>query len=227
MSRRSSQDAFEAWLRMDELNRLLLESTADGIYGTDVNGLTTFINPAAAKMTGWTAEELLGKPHLAFVHPLQPEGTPSPPEPFAAVGALQLGAVRRGEDAILWRKDGSSFPVAYTGTSILRHGKSLGTVVVFRDISLKRRKEQWEQSRNEIFAAILSHILSHRPCRCLRMPSWHCIPVSRLLSFWAQGSRSSLAAEAGLPKRLPRVLRGLLPTRMRASPGIRIDGSAR
>ncbi len=144
------QDAFEAWIRMDELNRLLLESTADGIYGTDVNGLTTFINPAAARMTGWTAEELVGKPHLAFVRPLQPEGTPSAPEPSALFGALQIGAVRRGEDAVLWRKDGSSFPVAYTGTSVLRHGKFLGTVVVFRDISAKtaQRAVGAEQERD-------------------------------------------------------------------------------
>ncbi len=154
----NTQDAFEAWIRMDELNRLLLESTADGIYGTDVNGLTTFINPAAARMTGWTAEELLGKPHLALVRPLQSEGTPSAAEwSSPRLSAIQVGAVRRGEDAVLWRKDGSSFPVAYTGTSILRQGKSLGTVVVFRDISLGRRKELWEQSRNEILAAILGH----------------------------------------------------------------------
>jgi diguanylate cyclase (GGDEF)-like protein/PAS domain S-box-containing protein len=201
-----TQDAFEAWSRMDELNRLLLESTADGIYGTDVNGLTTFINPAAARMTGWTAEELIGKPHLAFVRPLQPEGTPSAPESAALFGALQIGAVRRGEDAVLWRKDGSSFPVAYTGTSILRHGKLLGTVVVFRDISLRRRKEQWVQSRNEILAAILGHHSLPSTMQMLADAFVALYPGNSIAIFLGSGEPFRLAAEAGLPKRLPRVV---------------------
>jgi diguanylate cyclase (GGDEF)-like protein/PAS domain S-box-containing protein len=199
-------DAFAASIRMDELNRLLLESTADGIYGTDANGLTIFINPAAARMTGWTAEELLGKPHLALVHPLQPEGTPSRPESSPLSGAMQLGAVRRGEDAVLWRKDGSSFPVAYTGTSILCHGKSLGTVVVFRDISLKRRTEQWEQSRNEIFAAIIGHHSLQSTMQMLADAFVALYPGNSIAIFLGAREPFHLAAEAGLPKRLPRAV---------------------
>jgi diguanylate cyclase (GGDEF)-like protein/PAS domain S-box-containing protein len=202
-----TQDAFEAWIRMDELNRLLLESTADGIYGTDVNGLTTFINPAAARMTGWSVEELLGKPHLALVRPVPSEGTPSPSESSSPrLSAIQVGAVRRGEDAVLWRKDGSSFPVAYTGTSILRQGKSLGTVVVFRDISLGRRKERWEQSRNEILAAILGHYSLQSTMQMLADAFVALYPDNSIAIFLGSGEPFHLAAEAGLPKRLPRAV---------------------
>src|SRR5256885_12297142 len=35
-------------------------SAGEGIYGLDLQGRTTFINPAAAKLTGWKVEELLG-----------------------------------------------------------------------------------------------------------------------------------------------------------------------
>jgi diguanylate cyclase (GGDEF)-like protein/PAS domain S-box-containing protein len=206
-----TQDACEAWIRVDELNQLLLESTADGIYGTDVNGLTTFINPAAARMTGWTAQEVLGKPHLALMRPLQSEGTASAPKSSVPPGAIQIGTVRRGEDAVLWRKDGSSFPVAYTGTSILRHGKSLGTVVVFRDISLRRRKEQWEQSRNQIFAAIVGHHSLQSTMQMLADAFVALHPGSSIAIFLGSGEPFHLAAEAGLPNRLPRVVSPRLP----------------
>jgi diguanylate cyclase (GGDEF)-like protein/PAS domain S-box-containing protein len=192
------QDASEAWIPVDELNRLLLESAADGIYGTDVNGLTTFINPAGARMTGWTAEELLGKPHLALLPPCLP-------------GATQVGAVRRGEDAVLWRKDGSSFPVAYTGTSIRRHGKPLGTVVVFRDISSRRRNEVWEKNRNEICSAILGHHSLESTMQMLADAFVAMYPATSIAIFLGCGKPFHLAAEAGLPKRLPRAVSPRLP----------------
>jgi signal transduction histidine kinase len=40
----------------------ILNSAGEGIYGLDMQGKTTFVNPAAAKLTGYTVEELLGKP---------------------------------------------------------------------------------------------------------------------------------------------------------------------
>jgi PAS domain-containing protein len=49
-----TQNAYESSLRMSEMNRLLLDSVSDGIYATDAKGRTTFINPAATRMTGWT-----------------------------------------------------------------------------------------------------------------------------------------------------------------------------
>ena len=42
-------------------NELILKSAGQGIYGLDQNGNTTFVNPAAAKMLGWEADELLGQ----------------------------------------------------------------------------------------------------------------------------------------------------------------------
>ena len=74
------QEAYESSLRVNEMNRLLLES---GIYATDANGRTTFINPAAMRMTGWTAEEVLGKPEHMFVNHVRPGGETGSPERHA------------------------------------------------------------------------------------------------------------------------------------------------
>ena len=130
---------------VDEINRLLLESAADGIYAVDANGLTTFINSAAAKMTGWAPDELVGKPHHALIHYLSPGGGPALPR-------SSLPPARCGEDAVFLRKDGSSFPAAYTCTSVLRQEKLFGTVVVFRDNSEKQDqgKAGTEQERGAV-----------------------------------------------------------------------------
>src|ERR1700691_3427338 len=142
------QDAYESSLRVNEMNRLL----ESGIYATDANGRTTFINPAAMRMTGWTAEEVIGQPEHMFVNHVRPGG-----ETGQLPGAMQLAPVRGEDNSIFWRKDGTSFPAACTGTSVLRHGKLLGTVIVFRDLSASRRQERWEQSKNAIFSAIIAH----------------------------------------------------------------------
>jgi PAS domain S-box-containing protein len=42
-----------------ELNLLILESVGDGVFGLDKNGMTTFCNPAAKDLTGWTPSDLM------------------------------------------------------------------------------------------------------------------------------------------------------------------------
>ncbi|MGI4829602.1 MAG: PAS domain-containing protein [Janthinobacterium lividum] len=39
---------------MHETNRLILDAAGDGIYGLDLGGYATFVNPAARAMTGWS-----------------------------------------------------------------------------------------------------------------------------------------------------------------------------
>jgi PAS domain-containing protein len=56
-------------------NQLILESAGEGIYGLDLEGNTTFVNPAAATMLGYQAEELLGVPMHDRMHHTKPDGT--------------------------------------------------------------------------------------------------------------------------------------------------------
>jgi diguanylate cyclase (GGDEF)-like protein/PAS domain S-box-containing protein len=197
------------WPPADVLSCLLMELASDGIYTgvytMDANGITTFVNPAVAKMTGWAADELLGKPQHTFVGHLPPEGGTSL---RAAVvcdatpgGPLHHGAVWRGEDAVFLRKDGSLFPAAYSGTAILEHGQLLRTVVVFRDISMERRRKQWEKNRNEICSAILEHhALSSNLQRIAdAFAAFH--PTRSIAIFLLLGEEFRLETDAGLPER--------------------------
>lgn len=124
-----------------EHNSLLLESAAEGIYGTDMDGITTFVNPAAASMLGYQAEELIGKPMHAMIHHSRPDGKPYPRCECPMTSTIQHGMTNHVVDEVLWRKDGSALPVEYHSTPILKDGGVAGAVVTFSDISARKKAE--------------------------------------------------------------------------------------
>ena len=124
---------------VERQNALVLTAAGEGIYGLDTDGRTTFVNPAAARMLGWSVEELIDQPMHAVLHHSHPDGTAYPREQCPIYAAFMDGHVHRVEDEVFWRKDGSSFPVEYTSTPIEEEGHLVGAVVVFWDVT--RRKE--------------------------------------------------------------------------------------
>ena len=73
---------------------LILGSAGEGIYGLDTDGLTTFVNPAAAQLLGWPVQELIGQPMHAVLHHTRPDGTPYPREECPIYAAFKDGRVR-------------------------------------------------------------------------------------------------------------------------------------
>ncbi len=128
---------------------LILRSAGEGICALDLEGRTTFANPAAAQMIGWEVEELLGQPQHAILHHSKPDGSPYPREKCPISAAFKDGAVHHIDTEVFWRKDGTSFPVAYTSTPIRdEQGRLAGAVVTFRDIT-KRKRFQDTLSKSE------------------------------------------------------------------------------
>ena len=130
------------WRRVERLfaeieqeNRLILQAAGEGIYGVDASGATTFVNPAAARMLGYSADELVGKNMHEVLHHKHADGTPYPASKCPIYAAFRDGAVHQVESEVFWRKDGSPFPVEYTSTPIRKGDELIGAVVVFRDIS--------------------------------------------------------------------------------------------
>ncbi len=119
----------------EERARLLLESAGEGIYGVDLQGRTSFINPVAAEMLGYSIDELMGQPMHDVLHHTRPDGTPYPKEDCPIYAAFMDGETRQVNDEVFWRKDGTSIPVEYSSTPIRRDGKLVGAVVIFNDIS--------------------------------------------------------------------------------------------
>lgn len=122
-------------------NELLLESAGEGIYGLDLQGNTTFVNPAGARMLGWNSQELIGRSQHDLIHHTKSDGTPYPREECPIYASFKDGQFHHVEDEVFWRKDGSSFPVEYTCNPIVENGKMMGTVVTFRDMTERIQME--------------------------------------------------------------------------------------
>ncbi|MEE9210455.1 MAG: ATP-binding protein, partial [Kiloniellales bacterium] len=139
----------EALERLKQQNELILSSAGEGIYGLDTQGRSTFVNPAAAKMIGWDAEDLIGKPQHDILHHTKADGSPYPREECPIYAVFKDGGVHHVTDEVFWRKDGSSFPVEYVSTPIREHGEITGAVVIFRDISDRKRAEEAMRTAKE------------------------------------------------------------------------------
>jgi PAS domain S-box-containing protein len=123
-------------------NELILESAGDGIYGIDRQGHSTFVNPAAARLLGWTVDELRGASMHEMLHHSHPDGTPYPAHECPIYAALRDGRVHAADSEIFWRKDGTKLPVDYVSTPIWDEGHIQGAVVVFKDITERKRTEE-------------------------------------------------------------------------------------
>jgi PAS domain S-box-containing protein len=122
-------------------SELLLNAVGEGVYGFDANGHAVFVNPAAEQMTGWLAEELLGKNIHEYHHHSHENGDEYPVDECKIYNTMRDGVKRRVTNEVFWRKDGSFFPVEYTSTPVFKEGELIGAVAVFRDVSQQKQTD--------------------------------------------------------------------------------------
>jgi len=137
------------WRRIEKIfqeieneNQLILQAAGEGIYGVNADGNTTFVNPAAERMLGWPAEELVGQNIHTLIHHSKPDGSHYHAHDCPIFAAFQDGEVHTVDDEVFWCKDDTAMPVEYTSTPIEDHGRLVGAVVVFRDISERKEAER-------------------------------------------------------------------------------------
>jgi two-component system CheB/CheR fusion protein len=147
----------------EERIRLLLDSTAEAIYGIDLSGRCIFCNAACARLLGYESPSaLVGRQLHPLIHHTRPDGTPYAPEHSPIYQAMRHREGAHVDDEVLWRADGSSFPAEYWSHPILQHNDVIGAVVTFLDVTERRKAEQEIQDgvqRREQFLAMLSHEL--------------------------------------------------------------------
>jgi two-component system CheB/CheR fusion protein len=147
----------------EERIRLLLDSTAEAIYGIDLSGVCIFCNASCARMLGYASPaELVGRQMLPLAHHSRVDGTPYPPEQSPIYESMRHRAEAHVDDEVLWRKDGTSFPAEYWSHPIYQGNNVIGAVVAFVDITERKRAEREVQEgvrRREQFLAMLSHEL--------------------------------------------------------------------
>jgi len=149
------KQAMEDLARISQHNELILKSAGEGIVGLDLDGRATFVNPAAADMTGFADGELIGRSLHAILHPLQPSGPTCRSEPCPLGQTLADCAARSTQHELFWRKDGSRFPVEVSIRSICCEDTVVGAVVTFRDITERLAMEKVKDE----FVSVVSHEL--------------------------------------------------------------------
>ncbi len=136
---------------------MILNSAGEGIFGVNLAGECSFVNPAAVKLTGHSAEELQVAEHP--IHEIlmgrRADGTEYPWQESPLYATLQDEKVRRVTGEVMWRHDGTSFPVEYVCTALIERDRVHGAVVTFQDVTERLAIEQMKDE----FVSVVSHEL--------------------------------------------------------------------
>jgi len=143
----------EAKYCLEKQYSLVLNSVQEGIYGVDTNGNSTFVNRAMERITGWCAEEVIGHNQHILLHHTRSDGSPHPSNECPVYLTFRDNRPRYVTDDVFWRRDGTSFPVEYSSNPVQNErGEVIGAVVVFRDITERRKaEEQAREHQQELF----------------------------------------------------------------------------
>src|SRR5579862_4491118 len=137
------KNAEEALLNSEERVRLILDSAAEAIFGSDSEGTCLFCNPAAVRLLGYDdPSELLGKNMHSLEHHTRADGRPYPIEECPIYIGFQNGQGVHRDDEVYWRKDGTCFPVEFWSHPVFQEGRTLGAVVTFVDITERKQAEE-------------------------------------------------------------------------------------
>jgi|GEM_PF-381208 len=136
--RRKAEDALR---QQREWLRVTLGSIGDAVFATDTNARITFMNPVAEDLTGWTQPEALQKPVKEVFKIINEQTRREADNPVARV--LQEGKiVGLANHTVLVRKDGAEIAIDDSAAPIKDgDGRIIGVVLVFRDVTEKRRAQ--------------------------------------------------------------------------------------
>jgi PAS domain S-box-containing protein len=158
--------------RLSRQNELILNAAVEGVFGVNLAGVATFVNPAAARMIGYRVTEVIGHEVHPLIHPSFPGVTTCVVEHCLLNAALHSERVRDELADTFFRSDGGSFPVEFSASPMHdEEGRTVGSVVTFRDVSEKRaaalaaenerryREAEAQNRAKDNFLATLSHEL--------------------------------------------------------------------
>lgn len=124
------KQATETVREREELVQLLLDSTAEAIYGIDLHGNCMLANPTCARLLGYAdSEQLNGQNMHTLIHHHRPDGLPYPEEECPIVRAIQTRQGIHVKDEVFWRADGTKFDAEYFAYPMWRGKELIGAVV--------------------------------------------------------------------------------------------------
>ena len=127
--------------QLEAANQPILDSVGDGIYGLDLEGVITFANPAATRLTGYVQEGLIGQSLHELHMYARWDGSPYHFIETGVYQTLRQGIAKQSDSDVFWRQSGDHFAVSWTCTPIKRGGDVQGAVLAFRDVTHRKRQE--------------------------------------------------------------------------------------
>ncbi|MCU7834081.1 MAG: PAS domain S-box protein [gamma proteobacterium symbiont of Taylorina sp.] len=149
----------EALQEQQERTQLILDSAGEGIFGLNTDGKVTFYNRAAAEMLDYPLDELLGIDMHETIHYAHIDATHYDAAKCPMRAAFQDGERHDIDDEVLWRKNGTSFPVEYTSVPMHKATQLVGSVVMFKDITARKQAEDELRTSEERFR----HLFQNTP----------------------------------------------------------------
>jgi PAS domain S-box-containing protein len=142
-----------------QLESVLLDATGEAIYAINTMGDCTFCNSACLRLLGYdNASEFIGKNMHSLMHHTRPDGTPYPSVKCRIYSAFRRGEGSHVDNEVVWRADGTSFPVEYWSYPIRENNVLIGDDVTFVDITERRREEQALRQSEETFRQLAENI---------------------------------------------------------------------
>jgi two-component system, NarL family, sensor histidine kinase EvgS len=150
--------AQEALAKSEKWFSTTLASIGDAVIATDMNGAVTFMNSVAQSLTGWTQTEATGK-SMDLVFDIVNKETRRPVENPVKKVFREGKVVGLADHTLLLSKDGREFDIEDSAAPILTDtGEGFGVVLVFRDITEKKRAEEETKRQKELLQLILGSI---------------------------------------------------------------------
>ncbi|HVN48715.1 MAG TPA: PAS domain S-box protein [Bacteroidota bacterium] len=119
-----------------------LRSIGEAVIATDTNGAIKFMNTAAESLTGWKLSEAAGEDLLQVFRTKEELSKPKSSNPVEQILKNKIAAVLKNH-AVLISRDGRETPVDENASPIKdEHGKTVGVVLVFQDVSERRRAQE-------------------------------------------------------------------------------------
>ncbi len=136
----------------------ILDAVVEGVCGVDAKGNATFCNDALLKMTGYRAEEIVGKSLHELLHHSRPDGSRYPAEECVFRKAIEADQAAHAVGEVLWRKDGSCFPTEYWMRVRRLASATTRYVVTIKDISEAQKAKEVLHRNEEKFRRILASV---------------------------------------------------------------------
>ena len=136
--RRSTEEALQKIRQLQRQHEQLLNFTAEGILGLDLENIVTFANTAACTLLTAQRRDIVGRPIKEFVDPRASDDDWTSSE---FIQTFEEKQCNQEDNSFFWRNKQTQFPVQYIQSSIVENNNRQGGVLIFQDISERKEIE--------------------------------------------------------------------------------------